>query len=230
VLSFTSDDKAKTYFADLVIVARIKDATGRVVERMSQSYRMTGPQKQLEAARAGEVLFYREAQLAPGSYAIETIAYDGEAQAASVQRSELVVPAPAAAPRLSSVVVVKRAEQLPANERDPDKPLVYGELLLYPNLGEPVRKSAAGELSFFFTVYGSRGGALRPSAEIGLSRNGVQVAAAPIELPQADATGRIQHVFGLPLAQLAPGRYELSVTVRDGPARDSRSVAFNVQE
>jgi VWFA-related protein len=229
-LTFTTDEKAGSYFADLVIVARLKDASGRVVERMSQSYRMTGPQQQLAAARAGEVLFYREAQLAPGRYTVETVAYDGEADAASVQRSELVVPPPQEGPRLSSVVVVKRAERLPAEERDPEKPLVFGELLLYPNLGEPVRKSAASELSFFFTVYAARGGALRPNAEITLLRNGAQVAAAPIDLPQADPAGRIQHVFALPLAQLPPASYELAVTVRDGAARDSRSVTFSVQE
>jgi hypothetical protein len=231
VLTFKTDDKTRSYSADVVIVARLKDEAGRVVERMSQSYRMSGPQAQAEAIRSGEVLFYREAQLAPGRYTLETVAYDGEADAASVQRSELTVPAPAReGPRLSSIVVVRRAEKLPAEERDASKPLVFGELLLYPNLGEPIRKSAIKELSFFFTVYGARRGELRPSAEIGLLKGGAQVAAAPIDLPQPDASGRIQHVFALPLAQLPPASYELVVTVRDGGARDTRSVGFTVQD
>jgi hypothetical protein len=108
VLKFRTDEETKSYLADLVIVARIKDATGRVVERMGQNYKMSGPKDQLAAARAGEVLFYREAELAPGRYTVEAIAYDAEADAASVRRSELVVPEPAPERlRLSSLSVVK---------------------------------------------------------------------------------------------------------------------------
>ena len=180
VLTFTSDEQAKAYFADLVIMARIKDPSGRVVERMSHTYRMTGPKQQQAAARAGEVLFYREAELPPGRYTVETVAYDAEANAGSVRSAELVVPeVTAERPRLSSVVVVKRVERVPADERDPAKPLSFGELLLYPNLGEPVQKATAKELSFFFTVYAARGGAQRPKARIAILKSGTQLAGSP---------------------------------------------------
>ena len=230
VLTFISDDVTKTYLADLVIVARIKDPAGRVVERMSQSYRMTGPKHQLAAARAGGVLFYREAQLPAGRYTVEAIAYDAEAHAASIRSSELIVPEATAGLRLSSVALVKRVEQVPEADRDPDKPLSFGDVLLYPNLGEPVSRAAGKELTFFFTVYAARGGADRPKARISILKGGARLAEAPIDLPEPDATGRVQHVLSLPLAQLPAGSYELRVSVQDGRGQDTRSVAFSVQD
>jgi len=231
VLKFSTDEDGKSYVADLVIVARIKDPSGRVVERMSHSYRMTGPKQQMATARAGGVLFYREAELPPGRYTVEAIAYDAEANAASVRSSELVVPeATEGRLRLSSVVPVKRVEQVPEVDRDPGKPLAFGDLLLYPNLGEPVSKAARNELTFFFTVYAARNGADRPKARISVLRGGARLAEAPIDLPDPDATGRVQHVLGLPLEPFPAGRYELRVSVQDDRGQDTRSAAFTVQD
>jgi hypothetical protein len=231
VLTFTSDEKTKTYLADLVVMARIKDPEGLVVDRLSQSYRMTGPLDRMEAARAGEVLFYREAELAPGRYTVEAIAYDSEADAGSVRSSELVVPEAAEGRlRLSSVVMVKRVEQVPEDDRDPDNPLGFGEILVYPSLGEPISKATRDELAFFFTVYSARSGGDAPQARIAILQNGVKLAEAPAGLPEPDANGRIQHVLGLPLAQFPPGAYELRVAVTDDRAREEQSVAFTVEE
>jgi hypothetical protein len=230
VLTFTTNEETKTFLADLVIVARVKDTAGRVIERMSQNYRMSGPKDQMAAVRAGEVLFYREAELPPGRYTVETIAYDVTADAASVRSSDLVVPeAPEGRLRLSSVMVIKRVEQIPESDRDPAKPLSFGSVLLYPNLGEPISKAVHKELTFFFTVYSARGGAGRPNAQIAIHRRGAKLAEAPIFLPEPDASGRIQHVLGLPVTQLSAGDYELHLTVQDERGRETRSVAFTVQ-
>jgi hypothetical protein len=162
---------------------------------------------------------------------VEAIAYDAEANAASVRTSELVVPeAPEGRLRLSSVVPVKRVEQVPAADRDPSKPLAYGDLLLYPNLGEPISKAAGNEVTFFFTVYAARNGADRPKARISVLRGGARLAEAPIELPEPDASGRVQHVLGLPLAQLPAGSYELRVSVQDDRGQDTRSAAFTIRD
>jgi len=52
----------------------------------------------------------------------------------------------------------------------------------------------------------------------------------PIELPAPDASGRIQHVLGLPLAQFPAGSYEIRVTVQDDRGSDMRSAAFTVEK
>jgi hypothetical protein len=201
VLTFSTNEETKTFLADLVIVARVKDPAGRVIERMSQNYRMSGPNDNMAAA-----------------------------DAANVRSSELLVPeAPAGRLRVSSVVVIKKVEQISASDRDPTKPLSFGNVLLYPNLGEPISKAVHKELTFFFTVYAARSGAGRPNAQIAIHRRGAKLAEAPVFLPEPDPSGRIQHVLGLPLAQLPAGDYELHLTVQDERGREARSVAFTVE-
>jgi hypothetical protein len=128
------------------------------------------------------------------------------------------------------VVLVKRVEQVPEADRDPKKPLSFGEVLLYPNLGEPISKATSKELTFFFTVYAARGGADRPKGRISILKGGGRVAEAPIDLPEPDASGRLQHVVGLPIAPFPPGTYELRVSVQDGRGEDTRSASFTVLE
>jgi hypothetical protein len=128
------------------------------------------------------------------------------------------------------VVPIKRVEQVPASDRDPAKPLFFGEVLLYPNLGEPVRKALQKEMTFYVAVYSARGGASRPKARITLLRKGTPLAEAPTELPEPDSKGRVQHVLGLPLAQLPAGEYELRLTVQDDRGQDARSARFTVEE
>ena len=43
------------------------------MQTLSQQYLLTGEAKDLEAAKRGEILFYREPDLPPGVYTMETI-------------------------------------------------------------------------------------------------------------------------------------------------------------
>jgi VWFA-related protein len=229
VLTVTTDEETKTYEADFVIMARIKDEGGEVKDRLSQSYHLTGPLEEAEAARAGSVLFYREAELPPGRYTVETVAYDLLAQSGAVRTLPLVVPQ--ASPdqlRLGSVVLVENVEQIREENRDPTNPLCFDDVLIYPNLGEPIRKSARDEALFFLTVYSARSG-IPLEAALEILRDGTMLGRVPLALPEPDATGRIQKVLGLPVGQFAPGSYELRVTVGDDRGRDTRSTTFTVE-
>jgi VWFA-related protein len=219
----------ETFKADFAVVVRIKDLTEQVVDRLSQSYQLSGPWEQLEEARAGEVLFYREAQLPPGTYQIEAVAYDALADSASIRRGRVDVPdASQDHLRMSSVVLVKRVEQLPEDDRDPDRPLAFEEILVYPNLGEPVSKAERQEAAFFFTVYAARGGAHTPKARLQVFQDGTKLAEAPTPLPEPDASGQIRHVCALPVGQFPAGDYELRVAVEDDRGSEMRSVSFTV--
>ena len=46
------------------------------MQKLSQQYLLTGDAKDVEAAKKGEILFYREAELPPGVYTMETIVFD----------------------------------------------------------------------------------------------------------------------------------------------------------
>ena len=54
--------------ADLAVVVRVRNEYQQEVSRMSQHYQLSSPAAKLEAARAGDILFYRQAELPPGQY------------------------------------------------------------------------------------------------------------------------------------------------------------------
>jgi VWFA-related protein len=223
-----SADK-KTYGTDYTIVALIKNDARQVVSKLSKHYTLTGPIEGVEAARRGDVLFYKEERLPPGRYAIETAAYDAPSGKASVHRGSFDVPASDNEKlRLSSIVLLKRADRLTAEEQKQPNPFHYGELLIYPNLGEPIRKSAIKQLPFFFDVYMPKGAKAPPKLAIEVMQNSQPLARLQSELPAPDPAGLIQYASAIPLDSFQPGNYELKVTVNDGAASASRSIAFTV--
>ena len=228
--SLQADNSKKSYTTDFSIVVLLKNQSGQVVEKLSNEYRLSGPLEKLEEAKRGRVLFYREANLPPGVYRFEAVAYDRPTNRASVRVGALEVPeADEAGLRMSSVVIVGSAEKAAADAKD-DNPFRVGELLLYPNTGEAVRKESGRQLTFFFTVYTTQGATAPPKLVIEVRQAGKTLASMPAQLSAPDAQGRIQYVAGLPLESIPPGAYELKVRVDDGKSSVSRSAAFSVEK
>src|SRR6185369_2576700 len=93
-----------------------------------------------------------------GKYHIQTIAYDASTGAVNVGNTPLeIATVDDSKPRLSSVAVLKRAERLTPEEQKRDQPLRFGELLVYPNLGERIDRSTAKQLAYFFTAWPAKG-------------------------------------------------------------------------
>jgi VWFA-related protein len=226
-LTFTVDPGRSTYSGRVTVVVRIRDAQGREVQKVSQQYILAGDAKDVEAARKGDILFYRELDLAPGLYTMESIVFDANARRGSARVATLTVPAPADSLSMSSLVLASRVEEVgdaPSANTRGAAPLYVGNRLFYPNLGEPIRKSSTSELPFFFTLYGSG----RPDqAFVQLLHNGEPLAEAPLQL--APATGsRIQHVGRLPVGSLPAGTYELRIRVIDGRREIARTAFFTL--
>jgi VWFA-related protein len=221
--------RANTYRTDFTVLARIRDAAGDVVRKASEPYRLTGPAAQAEAAKRGDVLFFRRPDLAPGRYTLEYVVHDALAKRAGAGTAPVIVP-PARAGELqvSSLVIVRRSERVPAAERDPDNPLYYRELLLYPNLGEPVSKAGEKALSFYFIVVPGQGAPA--SASLELVQGGRAVGQVPLQLAAPGSDGRIQHVAQLPLSSFPPGEYEIRIVITQGNERQVRTAAFRVVE
>src|SRR4029079_9977520 len=94
----------------VAVVVRIKDQRGTVVQKMSQQYVLSGDAKDVEAAKKGEILFYRQPQLPPGFFEVEAIAYDVVGQKGSARVSTITVPLPKPhSLELSHRVIVGRA-------------------------------------------------------------------------------------------------------------------------
>lgn len=228
--TYAADQDKKNYNTDFSMVVLIKDRSQKVVRKMSQHYQLSGPFDKAETARRGDILFYREARLAPGTYTIQAAAYDAPSGKASVKTVEVEVPeADESGLRLSSVVLLDRVERLPAGEQKSANPLHFGEVLLYPNLGEPVRKSANWPLAFFVTAYTAKGTTEKPSLTIEILKEREAVGRTTGELPNPDAEGRIQYASTLSLDSFQPGVYELRVTVKDSRSSVSRSTPFTIE-
>jgi VWFA-related protein len=225
-LRFNVDRVRSTYAAQVAVVVRIRDGQGHEVQKLSQQYVLAGDARDLDAAKKGDILFYREPDLPPGVYTMESIVFDATAGQGSARVATLTVPA-AEPPALgmSSLVLVNKVEEVnyPTNA---SAPLYVGHTLLYPNLGDPIRRSVESELPFYFTLYGD---AHDVKVYAQLLRNGEAVAEAPVELPPATGP-RVQHVGRLPIGTLPAGTYELRIRVVAGRQDLSRTAYFTLQE
>ncbi len=214
--------------ADLAIVVRIRNEYQQEVSRLSQHFELSAATAKLAEAQTGDILFYREAELPPGKYTLEAIAYDTAAATASVKRFPLEVPGPApSGASLSTLVLIDRIEKVPTSERDPMNPLYYGDALVYPNMGEPFRKSSVKALGFYFTARdpGTR------KALLEVSKAGQSLGQLPLDLPEPDASGLVQSAGALPLANFAPGTYDLRLSLTKGAQRlATRQATFTVTE
>jgi hypothetical protein len=120
------------------------------------------------------------------------------------------------------------AEQTPPGNFTPT-PFNFGEVLLYPNMGEPVRKSAGNKLAFFVTAYPPRGAAgSAAKLKIEIRQKGRTLGQSSNDLPAPDADGRIQYASAVPIDKYAPGDYELRVTVQDARDTVTRAEKFTI--
>jgi len=227
-LQFAIDERKSTYAGRAAIVVRVKNGDGAEIQKLSQQYMLTGDARDVEAAQQGDIIFYREVDLDPGVYTIESVVFDAAARRGSARVTTLTVPALDRRTAMSSLVLVNRVEETGDAPAAPASrpPLYVGRTLLYPNLGEPISKSGMKELPFYFTLYGGDAGA---TVTAQLLRNGQALAEAPVTLPDA-AGGRVQHVGRLPISALPAGTYELRIVVRNGSRELSRTAFFTVVE
>lgn len=226
-LHFTLDERKSTYSSRSAIVVRVKDQRGQEAQRVSQHYLLHGDARDVETARQGDIIFYRELDLDPGIYTIETVVYDAAAGQGSARVATLSIPAAGRGPAMSSLVLVNRIEETAGSAQPsaaPRPPLYVGQTLLYPNLGEPISKATVQELPFYFALHGAAG---HPEIKAQLLRNGQALAEAPVPLP-ATAGSHVQHVGRLPIASLPSGIYQLRIVVNSGGQELSRTAFFTL--
>ncbi len=122
-------------------------------------------------------------------------------------------------------MIVERAEPAGPGDVDKDNPLSVNGVLVYPNIGEPIRKSR-GTLPFYIVIVPGSGAT--PAASLEILREGATVATLPVTLVAPDAAGRIAHVASLPTATLPVGRYVFRMIVTQADQREVREAAFEL--
>jgi VWFA-related protein len=230
-LAYELDKDKNIYNADLSIVAVFKDLSNQVVARVGKHYQISVPADELEAAKRGDILFYRETDLPAGLYFVEAIAYDTSSGKASVRAASVEVPYSGGdnALRMSSVVVLRSAQPINEKSANVDSPFHYGSTQMYPNMGEPVYKGKDKNVAFYFDVYPPKKASEPLKLTVDILQDGKVLTSGSPSLPEPDADGRIQYVSALPLVAFQPGEYSLKITVTEGQLSTSRVASFNVQ-
>jgi VWFA-related protein len=224
---FSNDNK--TYNTDFSVVALVRDQSGQIIQKLSQHYALTGAAQDAENAKKGNILFYREALLPPGKYQVQLIAYDQANNSINVSNSAVEVPAiDENKLRLSSVAVLKRAERLTPGEQQKDRPLQFGELLVYPNLGERIDPKAAKQLVYFFTAWAPKGVTKPLDVTLEIVQNNRPVGKTSGQLPPPDEHGRVKYASSFAIENFPSGVFELKITVSDGQNSVSSSTTFDL--
>jgi len=228
-VSFLTNDQKQSYGTNFSIVVLIKNEAQRIVQKLSNQYLLSGPIENLETAKRGEILFYKETALEPGRYTITSIVYDALTNQASTDATVVKVPSIEDQDlKLSSIVVVQKAERLPKDQY-PTNPLHFDEVLLYPNLGEPVRKSITKDLALFVTVYPGKVISSQLKFSLEMRQNGRLIGGFSNSLPPPDSAGRIQYATAVPLEKFEPGEYELKVLVKDDVHQATQSEVIQIR-
>jgi hypothetical protein len=207
--------KDKRYRQDFTALVLVRDEQGSVVRKLSRRFANSGPIEKADEVRRGRILVLRETWLPAGRYTVETAVQDAASGRLGVSRVPLEVPADGTGLRVGSVVVVGHAA--PRGEGPPEAPsLVAQGLQIYPSAAAPVSISAGKPLPFFLVAQPPRGRAT-PRATVELRQGDTAVFSGPVGF--TSAIGRATLLGGVPLDGIAPGAYELRVTVEDGVDR-----------
>ena len=212
-LTFQATADGKSYTSDFSVLVRFLDGDNQVVRKLSQHYEIRGELAQIDGAKRGQVVFYRESELPPGVYSMETVVHDALANKASVRLSTVEVPRhDERRLRASSLLLVTRGEEVPEKERRAGNPLLVNGVALQPNLARTVQQGREGGRLLLRDLPRRR---VRPDVTIQLVQNGKLISEMPMAVAAADSE-RIQQLGRLPLDGVAPGTYELRAVVKQG--------------
>jgi VWFA-related protein len=225
----TTEPATKLYKLHFALLALVKDAAGKTVERVSQDYPFQGPLDKLPQLQQGNVVFKRKLVVPPGSYTLELVAQDRGSAATSVHRSPLAVPA-ADGLAISSVVIVRRMEPAPPVQPGaPDDPLRGEAMRIVPSLDDPISKAATAKLPVYVVVYPVPGASASPQMTLEFSSEGKAEGRNSVVLPAPDPDGRIRFLAPIPIEKYEPGRHELKITVRQAGAQAEERVALTLE-
>jgi VWFA-related protein len=223
-VSLVEDVTAGKFEGSVSVLARVKDASGKVVATFSQRFPLVGPLEQQARAHTMSLPFVRSLKLAPGEYTLETAVQDGRGDKLTARRTPLAVRAPQGIV-LSSLSL---GDLLPAGSAtDPDDPLRIGNQRLVPNLGQPI-KAGQPAMTLYSAVYPVAGSKEPAQIAITLLLGNQPANSATAVLPAPDASGKIAYATALRMDVLPPGTYRFNVAVTQGASRAEEGLSFTI--
>jgi VWFA-related protein len=227
-LAAAEDRKAKQYHLRMNVMALVKDATGTVVERLSNTYPLEGPLENLPSLQRGNIIFKRQLWLRPGRYTLTTVVRDQQADKVSARQLPLRVFPEAPGIDVSTVAVVKRLDKAGDQADAVEDPFRAGPMRIAPSLAVPISKATTPKISAFVVLYPDKAIADAPSLTIEFAQGSTIVGRSSPALDRPDADGRISCVATFPTDGFAPGTYELRAIARQGSSQDETRTTFTI--
>jgi len=214
------DAAQKGFNVHFSLAALVKDAQGEVagpkLTRDRALQHVTADQLKM-----GNFVEKMPLNLPPGKYSLETAVMDRESGKMGIERSAFTVGPTGKGVRISSLTSV-RSYTPDVKGLDPNEPFQFQGGTITPTLNNSVPRAENSNLRLFFVVYQDRSISAKPTVEIEFLQNGKSLTKVPMQLPDADAQGRIPYVMTIPAAAIPPGVYQVRAAAKQG---DTESVA-----
>jgi hypothetical protein len=206
------------------LVALVKDAKGEVVQKLTRD---RGFQVTPDQLKMGNFLDKMTVALPAGKYSLESAVMDRESGKIGALRSEFTVPAKAGGVAISSLIPM-RSYTPNAKGLDPNDPFQFQGGSVTPTMDLTVKKGPNAVLRLFFTVYRDAAVSAVPAVEIEFLQGGKSLTKVPMQLPAADAQGRIPYLMTIPAEPIPSGSYEVRATARQGSSAASASTMIQI--
>lgn len=213
----------------LEVLGVLKTAPDRVLSRLGGNFDVSLSAADYDLMLNNNIFYRQDLQLAPGEYTIDLIVRDKQSGKITARREQLVLPEPDSEFAATPVVLsryVEPASQLPPHPADFPDVFVHGKQSIRPSAGRQFKTS--DNLIMFLAVYNAAnsGETGKPLVRVSvrLMKDG-QPASKFFDYVLTDVQNQpVPHLTlaeYLRLTNLAPGRYQAMIEVKDMVTRKS---------
>lgn len=203
----------------------VKNAGGEVVQKLTSDRSLQVTPDQLKLGNFVEKAHFA---IPPGRYTLESAVLDWEAGKTGAQRANFTVPERAKGIGISSLTAV-RSYSPNAKGLDPAEPFQFQGGSITPTLNSSVPKAEGSAIRIFFVIYPDKDAPSKPGVDVEFLQNGKSLTKVPMELPPADAQGRIPYVMTIPATTIPAGLYEVRAVAKQGEATATASTEVRVE-
>ena len=185
-LTFEARDPSMPPAGRLTLLARVENKKADVVHYAAETYDFTARSGQSDAT--GSILFFTAAALPREPLSVAVAAYDALGQKGTVRTEPLSAPTEKSGDLLVGdlILATRMQPRQSATQRSTVSGLPFGDVVLVPNLGDPVPAGSPLIVAFQALADRTRGGL---SGSLDLTRNGAVVTSLPLRLPQPKDDG-----------------------------------------
>jgi VWFA-related protein len=205
---------------------------GSVAARFSETLNLSVEKDKEAAFRNQDIPYQNYIKLRPGKYHLKMAVADDKGKIGTTEQLLVIPPFPSDGMASSSLVITQQMTQLPELIRsiqsklmEENDPLSYKGLQLIPDVDQIVSKE--GKIAVYYKVYNLKSSAQNRHlvAKIQVSdEKGVPATTESINLDEAiESTGDSEAAIGfsIPLKDLAPGKYQLTIVTQDEEQKQS---------